>query len=476
VEMIRGSGSSALILILSTWMIPHWAQGADRRVGRGGSNARPPAKTAITATTATLKTVAIEGGAAASLGGFSYKTLHNPVVSDDATDRVAFSAVAKDSSTPPATESCVFKVDATGAGTTPACKGDLSPDSRSYKKVGNPSINTGGTATWVGKTGGSFSGVYRGDPTIVGLLGDPVPGANPGLLSGFSLPVIADGGDVVFKGAITGGGEVAGVIIDEGLFRCTGGDGNCSSGTGTLETLVLKNDAVPDRAGREFCEFLAVDASNFGVAFQAATKLDCSKPNLFVDPAGEDPLIGVFRKTFSVGSAVATLALQGETAEPFPVFAGTTYGDSLGKPAINNDGFVAFKSNTEGLVEVGALYVCNPAACPAAPADAVLVAGSVDDGGNVLKNFSHPDISDAEDLAFVAKFPGGSGVYIRRSATSDIETVVLRGDTAPAVVPTATFVRFSPPSMSTGGNVAFQADVKNTTQPKKKRQGIFLFD
>ena len=128
---------------------------------------------------------------------------------------------------------------------------------------------------------------------------DPVPPPGTGLLKDFSLARIMNAGDVFFAATISGGAVLAGVEVNQGLFQCSGGDGNCSAsagGSGTLTTVALVNDPVPDRPGRRFCRFLDLVTSDFGIAFRAVTQLDCAN-------GAEAPAAGVFRKPLAGPSA-----------------------------------------------------------------------------------------------------------------------------------------------------------------------------
>src|SRR5207244_2630527 len=144
---------------------------------------------------------------------------------------------------------CLVKFDpGPGADSLIVCRKDLSPEGHEFGTLGDPTINVAGDAAYTAKLTAGRNGVFRGGTSIVALTGDPSP-AGPGFFKKFSsTALITDAGDVVFEAFISGGAVVGGVSIDRGYFRCGGGDGNCSTGgTGTIETLVLKNDLVPDR-------------------------------------------------------------------------------------------------------------------------------------------------------------------------------------------------------------------------------------
>lgn len=439
---------------------------------------------------AALGTVAVQDDESPETG-FFYKDLQNPAVGSavgPATEGLAFFARVRQGGTG---KKCIFRVDETGAGSTIVCRQDISPDGRRFKTFSNPVINSGGTVAWASNVSGGVNGIYKGasPPTLVSLLGDPAPAGVAGLLNLLSLPAINDAGALVFKATISGAAVVGGVALDQGIFRCSGGDGNCSSGgSGTLTTLVLRNDPVPDRAGREFCGFTAVAASNFGIAFRAQTRPDCT--------LATGTREGIFRMPF--GGAIETIALQNETSGPFPDLGGTdgtkysSADGSLGSPLIENSGIVGFQALTSGIVTIRALYLCDPAAsCPTfttppngMPGDVIaetaVFQGQTDDDANTFQTLSEPALSDGGDIAFTAegRTPGGKdtrGVYIRRFADGDIETIVLQGNSVPGVVPAAEFTSFVQPSMSADGKVAFKATIRATNPPRKRRVGIFLF-
>jgi hypothetical protein len=305
------------------------------------------------------------------------------------------------------------------------------------------------------------------------VTGDPAPAPATGLLDEFLAASIADSGDVFYRASISGGAVVLGVEVDEGIFRCSGGNENCSvanAGTATLTSVVLVNDAVPDRPGRELCSFAGFSASNFGIVFVASTQTDCAD-------GGEVPLLGVFRK--AVAGPVTTIALQGEASQPFTAPGGTTYRTFSGAPGIANNGVTALSGSTQGLFTNSILWVCDPLLCPLAPAAVATSQGDLDDDGNAFHSFSSPGVSDAGDIAFSAKaaiVSGGmrDGIYIRRSG-GDVETIALANAAVPGAMPPATFQRLLPPSMSSGGKIAFAGRLRRLVSPRNLR-AVFVYE
>ncbi|HJQ83612.1 MAG TPA: hypothetical protein VKA21_06030 [Candidatus Binatia bacterium] len=418
----------------------------------------------------TIKTVALQNEQSPETS-FFYKKFEKPAVSDAAGQRVAVFARL-------AGKKCIFSLDPdSNADSTVACRRDPTPDGHVFtklgQKLGDESINTSSTTAFAARLSSGRGGVFRSGPAFVANIGDPVPAPGTGLLKAFSYARISDAGDVVFEATISGGAVVLGTEVNAGLFRCTGGNGNCSAatgGTGTLSTLVLVNDAVPDRPGRKFCKLFALDGSTYGIAFRAETQLDCASTI-------EVPLDGIFRRT--VAGTLVTVALEGEASNPFPSPGGTTYLRLDGPPTIANTGMVAFQGTTTGNLTNNVLYVCDPATCPLAPADDAITQGNFDDDGNVFRTFSGPAVSDVGDIAFSGKAEGAlgalDGLWVRRRLTSDTETIALPGDPVPGSNPAAVFYQLFAPSMSGGGKVAFGGRIARAVAPRKLR-GVFIFE
>jgi hypothetical protein len=416
--------------------------------------------------TAQIEVVALKDDVSPEVG-FLYRKFQRPAVGDAVADPVSFFARAHGDGSIRG----IFADAPASAGSTVVLMDDLGPESRLFKRFGNPTTNAGGDVAFDALLTGGSKGVFRSGPTVVAFLGDTVPGVT-GQLDGFTLVHIIDGGDVVFHGTLSGPANVGGIDLDEGIFRCAGGDGNCSTGTGSIEAVVLKNDPVPDRAGREFCHFLDVAASTFGVAFVGETKVDCGD-------GAELTRRGVFRLPF--GGGVVTVALEGEVSEPDPTpVSGTTYQLIVDRPDIAGDGAIVFKARTAGLLVNTNLYVCDIATCPAAPAEAAVLQGTTDPGGNPFTGFGPPAVSDAGDMAFKAgtRGPAGRahGIYVRH-AGGVVELLALEGDAVPGLVPAASFKGFRERiDVSPGGRLTFQAKVKPDAPPQKSRAGLFLAD
>lgn len=402
-----------------------------------------------------------------------------PAVSDAVGNQVAFVARVQGSLVSPLG---VYAEDDdptdTGGGSTIAKKDQTSPTGANFTKFNEPSINASGRVTFPALLRAEGRGVFLDGITSVVLKLDDAPTpAGTAFFDTFPASRITDGGDVVFRTSLGNAPVVLGVDVDQGIYRCSGGvSPNCSSqegGSSTLTPLVLRGDLV---GGRAICEIGEYAASSYGIAFRAATQVDCTD-------ALETPVDGVFRRAF--GGGFETLALVGNASEPDPM--NTTYGGVSRPPAVTNDGTVAFWSFITGLNAAG-LFVCDPAICPA-PTMPVLVAqegiadASDQPPDNDLIRFSAPGISDAGDVAFHASLVGASGrlkgMFVYRQATGLIETIAMKNGVAPKVAagdPDALFRRFvAPPRMSAGGRMAFHATVRRVSGTQRLRRGVYAF-
>jgi hypothetical protein len=404
----------------------------------------------------------------------------SPAVGDGAGNQVAFVGRVQGGTVSPLG---VYAEDGdptdTGGGSTIAKKDQTSPTAANFVKFNEPSINANGRVTFSALLRAEGRGVFLDGITSVALKLDDAPTpAGTAFFASFPASRITDGGDVVFRASLGNAPVVLGVEVDQGVYRCSGGGSpNCSSqegGSGTLTPVVLRGDLV---GGRTICEIGEYAASSYGIAFRAPTQVDCTDTL-------EVPVEGVFRRAF--GGGLETLALVGGASEPDP--PNTTYGRVSRPPAIANDGTVAFWSYISGVNAAG-IFVCDPATCPV-PAMPVLVAqeGVADAAdqppNNDLVRFSAPGISDTGDVAFAASLVGASGrlkgIFRYRQATGLIETVALRNGVAPKVDagdPDAQFRRFvTPPRMSAGGRIAFQATVRRVSGTARLRRGIYASD
>lgn len=408
---------------------------------------------------AVMKLVALQGDPSPAPANPPYGRFRVPAVADAPAQRIAAYSPTKGS------DPCIWSLDPDlGPDGVVACRNDPSPDGRLFTVLQDPSINSAGETAFATRTTFGNDGVYRGNPpTVVALTNDPGPG---GLFQdNHRSASISDAGDVVFLADLTGG--AAG---DAAIFSCGGGDGDCSPTnppvTATLTTLVRVGDSLPAPfATYEFCSLTAVRASSFGIAFTAVAQLDCTDTM-------ETPRAGVFRR--STGGVLAVVALVGEATSIGP----TTYAGFRGTPAIANVGDVSFQADLVG-TPTSALFRCNVATCPAAPATAAVESGELDINNNAIRFFSQPSVSNAGDLVFNARVSGGpagvsNGVFVWRAASDTVEPIVMKNDPVPSS-PGAVFVNLlqGPPAISSGGKIAFKAKIKRPAAPRI-RIGLFI--
>ena len=106
---------------------------------------------------AVLETLALQNDS--SPAGFPYKRFGNPVVGDTP-GRVAVYGRTRGG------PRCIFKLDPSVAASVVACRGDASPDGRTYLSFGEPpSINAAADVAWSSRLTFGRTGVYRGDGT-----------------------------------------------------------------------------------------------------------------------------------------------------------------------------------------------------------------------------------------------------------------------------------------------------------------------
>ncbi len=396
-----------------------------------------------------------------------YRSFRQPQASDAPLARVAFLGKIR---TATGGASGLFTEDPIAPGATLALRDDLAPSGQLYRRFSRPAVNVLGDAVFHAELSGGETGIYGLGPSNVARTGDLAPFPLNGSLSELSRPELTAAGDVVFHSTISGGSLISGVIVDEMILRCSGGDRDCSTGTGVLEILAAVADPVPDRPGRLLCSVSdRFGASPFGVVFHAVTKLDCT--DLL-----EVPFEGLFRVPF--GGVIATIALQGEQSNPFLGVGGTVYGSFSGSPAIENDGIVAFIGITTGVFSTEIVFRCDPALCPLIPAEAWVQTGDSDPSLFTVSKFTGLGISDAADVVFEATInelgDKARAIYAKRDASGLLEPIVVRGDPVPGSMPAATFGELREPTVSPGGRIAWRARIKRLIGGGT--EGFFLFE
>jgi hypothetical protein len=398
-----------------------------------------------------LETLGLVGGPA-PLAGYTYLKFEEIQVGDDPGRTVAVIAALTSSTVRPGRVTCVLTLSPAAPPTVIACTGTPVAPTETFQHLNHLYMNAAGRVVWEARVKGGRQGVYADDLTPVARAGDPIPGG--GVLAEAAYPVVTTTKGTVFKAYINGVPST----LNEALVLC---DGNCSGGGAVLQFLARRSDPVPDRSPRVLCDLRKFDASDFGVVFMADTRsTSCAAP--------EASKLGVFRTAYG-GAALETLALEGEASDP----PGSTFEEFEGYPTIGDDGFVAFRAESAGAMRRPRLLLCDPSACPATGPMAVVVTGSTDTDGRSLSGFSLPNLGDDGQFTFLANYPGGCGVFVRRP-WGDIEAVALKGDTvnggrAALECGTESWISY-------GGTVAFLAVSRPLSPGGKRSQGVFLVE
>jgi len=316
-------------------------------------------------------------------------------------------------------------------------RGEATPNGE-VRRFSRPAANVFGEHAWQARTTtttGIFADVAA--QNVVALKGRVVGAAT---MQNFERPVITDAGDVVFFALLS--------TSQGGIFRCTGGNGNCNSGTATLQQMVTIGhtyfDSV-DGTMRVICSLgEQLDASAWGIAFRARTALvgaGCSGTRVET----------VLRKQY--GGAYQAVVKAGDEALPG---ASREHFRFDGPPVIDNDGDIAILGETVNPVD-DVIYFCDLGSCPGTPLQPIVVQRDTDVDGNVLTRFKAIGMSDVDDIVFqtvVELAIGGktSGIYLATSPAVRQKIITNHETNGPFE-----FRRIGKPSMSSDGYVSFES-------------------
>jgi hypothetical protein len=410
---------------------------------------------------AALDDVAVETEAAQGLTGFNYTVFSSmPAVSDGtAGKRVAFVANARKPPPGAMTKTCLFADDTSGTGAKIACVNDAAPASRVFRPpFRQPSMNAGGDVAWSSGLNtdgnGNHDGVFWWNGTTVDFVVFAGDDNDVGDILEQFREVVKISSFVVFRAMLDTG-------VEE-IYRCDDSD-NCSSSNGgfgtNLDFLLGEGSAAN---GRDICAIKSVAASDHGIAVIASTDTtgNCSTP--------DDPQDAVIRMAF--GGSNDIIALTGGS----PV-TGTTYTAFSGRPAINGSGTVAFLASVTGDTNANVIYLCDTS-CPGTDPSNLVETNTLD-GDFLLKSFSSPVVDDSDLVAFTARVKDVTQsqqfdvVYTVNGALTQIAVGL-----TPSPVTDTIFQHIQAPSMSPGGNIAFESILRRTAAPKVARDAIFLFE
>ena len=312
------------------------------------------------------------------------------------------------------------------------------------RRFSRPASNVVGQNAWQAHTGGVGTGIFS-DVTGLGIVAVKGNPAGVTVLDDFERPAITDNQGVVFFAKLAN--------FTNGIFRCSGGDGNCDTGTGTLQQLVAPLATYLDTVDSEMrviCSFTEqFDASNWGIAFRARTAT-------MAGGCGSTQKETILRKSY--GGGFQPVAKDGDAALPAPLSRKHFRFD--GPPEINNDGDVAFLGETITPVD-DVIYFCDVVSCPGTSPTPVVVQRALDTDGNHLTRFKAVGMSDGNAIVFqsVVELAGGGktlGIHIAPNPGVP-QKVITNHQFALGVE----FRRLGKPSMSSDGYVAFEAVVKD---------------
>jgi hypothetical protein len=320
-------------------------------------------------------------------------------------------------------------------GPTPvALLGTAAPAGGNYSTLGNPSLNASGQVAFPATlTGGSStSGIFAGTPGPSGftvqaaaLQGTAAPAG--GNYSSFLLiaPAINSAGQLAYTASLTGGSST------QGLFVGTPGP---SGFTG--QAVALQGTAAPAGGNYNNLSSPLLNASG-QVQYTSSLTGGSSSLGFFVGTPGPSGFTG------------QTVGLAG-TAAP----AGGNYSVFGSTPILNASGQVAYFASLTGGSSTQGLFAGAPGSMQAA----ALVGTAAPTGGN-YSSLGNPAINNAGQLAYSASLTGGSataGLFVGALGPSGVtmQTAALQGDAAPAG---GNYIAFTVPLLNASGQLAFRS-------------------
>jgi hypothetical protein len=294
-----------------------------------------------------------------------------------------------------------------------------------------------------------------GHTQVVAVTGDAAPDGN-GSLGGFGVPVLNDGGQAAFYGALAG--TNGGSSDNSGIFR---------AGGGPLIQIAREGQAAPGAAGA-FSSFDLLPGLNDGgqAVFYADLRgtsgglSDNSGIFFFDDALG---LLQVAREGQAAPDAngvfpsliFVNVALNDAGQAAFRQFLNGTSGGSS-----DDNGLFLFTA-TLGLVQVAREGQAAP------------------DGNGSFVGFNDPILNNVGEAAFIAPLTGTSGGTsddsgIFRAGGGVLTQLTRKGQTAPGG--NGNFSSFFAFVFNGGGQTAFTASLTGTSGGLSDNVGIFLLD
>lgn len=307
------------------------------------------------------------------------------------------------------------------------------------------------SVTGPGVTPANQSGIWMGTPGDVHLVargGAPAPGAEPGAnLGNLSLPLINDGGDVIFAGSF--------VHADGGF-----GAGIWRGQPGAIELVARNGDRAPGTPdGVTFTSFDVVDFNAQGQAI-----VNASLTGSGITPVNEQGL------WLLDGNSMTLVARNGDQAAGAPAGVGYAIEGQFiypFQPALDNVGRVAFTAKLSGpgttasnnvglwLSESGTTTLVARQGDPASGAPAGLVYNLHPMDSNA---YPQPVLNDVGLLAFQSSVagPGVSNLNdhtIWLGTADNLDIVIRDGQIDPATG--QRFARVGMPRLNNAGQFAF---------------------
>jgi hypothetical protein len=285
--------------------------------------------------------------------------------------------------------------------------------------MSGPGINSGNNrAFWTSAPGGAPA-------TMVARSGDTGPSS--AIYAGFNYPRIAPGGKVGFLASNSNMAQVSSLI-------CVAGD------PGALSTVAYTTMSPPGAAKK-----IAVPVTE-AVASSGALLVSALLEGLTSS--------GIWR---GVPGNLTKIATTGDAAPGLP---GVTF-TSATISNMSGNGTVAFLGNLSGdLAFNESVWRWTPESM-----SLVIRKGSTVLGGEVVTQLGRPAVNDAGAVVFLATTStGGKGLWI--SSPSGAQRLVAEGQAAPGLEGWS-FSSFEMPSINAGGQVAFEATLKNGLATQK---------
>ncbi len=163
-----------------------------------------------------------------------------------------------------------------------------------------PAVSASADLSWLTTLDGAAA-VMRSDsagrPSAIAVAGEAAPGG--GSFESFAAPQFMADDSVVFWAQLGAGRGQA-------VLACSGGDGDCRSGSASWSVLAQVGDALPDRSGLELCSIRPdISVAGAAVAFAGTAAYDCAG-----DADRESEVVLRLRRS----AALETIALTGESA------------------------------------------------------------------------------------------------------------------------------------------------------------------